>query len=204
MRMRNTFVTVVVVACLGGLPAIAASPQQSLPPRQQPDEAAPASGSVQLSATDRMFLDEAIRGGIAEVNEMRLTQLRAGNPELRKGAEAMEREHVAANRELRRIAAVHGMEPPVEPPDARSQFYARLQDLEGASYDAAFVPAAREAHGKSIAAYEKASAQSSNADIQKFATETLPTLRAHFAMLNGMDVANRTSVSPRPAATPGE
>lgn len=190
---RSTIMLLAFVVSASGF-AASTSPQQALPPRQQPDEQPQPTGSVQLSASDRMFLEDAIRGGIAEVNEMRLTQVRAGNPELRKAAEAMEREHVAANRELRRIAAVHGMEAPIEPPEARSQLYARLQDLEGASYDAVFVPAARDAHGKSILLYEKASAQSSNADVKKFATETLPTLRAHFAMLNGMNAATRSRI----------
>lgn len=141
--------------------------------------AASAEGNVQLSMSDRVFIEEALRNGLAEVNDSRLAQVRSQNEAIRSKAEDIESGYAASNRSLKRIAALHGMDVPIEPSSDRRERYAKLQDLKGAEFDAQYLTSALALQERHIALFERAAGTTDNAEVQQFVRETLPVLKAN-------------------------
>ena len=139
-----------------------------------------------LSADDKSFVETALKGGIAEVQEVELAQKKAANPQLRKAAAQLEKEHQALNKELGRIGTQYGVTLPRAPGADRQQLYAKLEKLADEQFDQQFLKAGTEAHRKTIALFERTQSNSSNPDIKALASDTLPTLRKHLAMLEDL------------------
>lgn len=142
--------------------------------------------AVMLSADDKTFIETALKGGIAEVQEVELAQKKAANPQLRTAAAQLEKEHKALNTELSRIGTQYGVALPKEPSAERKALYDKLQKLEGEQFDAQFLKAGSEAHQKTIALFESTQANSTNPEIKALAGNTLPTLKKHLSMLKGL------------------
>ncbi len=139
-----------------------------------------------LSPDDKTFIETALKGGIAEVQEVGLAQKKAANPQLRTAAAQLEKEHQSLNAELSRIGTQYGVALPKEPSPERKELYGKLQKLEGEQFDAQFLKAGSEAHQKTIALFERTQASSANPEIKALAGDTLPTLKKHLSMLKDL------------------
>lgn len=148
-----------------------------------------------LSPDDKTFIQNALQGGIAEVQEVELAQKKAAAPELRTAAEQLEQEHKALNTELSRIGTQYGMTLPKEPSAERQALYDKLQKLSGEQFDAQFLKAGTEAHKKTIALFERTQSTSANPDVKALTRDTLPTLKKHLSMLEGLQAGKTATHS---------
>lgn len=182
-----------LLATVAGLSAVAGDGDATLrePPKADEAQAPSATGeqrtaAATLSADDKSFIDTALKGGIAEVKEVELAQKKAGDPQLRKAAAHLEKDHKALNAELERIGAQYGLPLPSEPGADRKALYQKLEKLSGEQFDAQFLKAATAAHRKGIALFERTKSNSANPEIRSLANQTLPTLKKHLAMLEDL------------------
>lgn len=187
------FAIALLLGTVAGLSALAGDDEAALrePPKAGAAQAPAAAGEQQvaaatLSADDKAFIDTALKGGIAEVKEVELAQKKAGDPQLRKAAAHLEKDHKALNAELERIGSQYGVALPNEPSPERKALYQKLEKLSGEQFDAQFLKAGTEAHKKTIALFERTQSNSNNQDIKGLASETLPTLKKHLAMLEDL------------------
>ena len=187
------FAIALLVGTVAGLSAVAGDDDATT--REPPPAAAtptPEAANEQrtatatLSADDKSFVETALKGGIAEVQEVELAQKKAANSALRKAAAQLEKDHKALNKELGRVGTQYGVTLPREPGADRQQLYAKLEKLSGEQFDQQFLQAATEAHRKGIALFERTESNSSNPDIKALAGDTLPKLRKHLAMLEDL------------------
>jgi putative membrane protein len=88
-------------------------------------------------------------------------------------------DHGKANSELKEVAASAGISLPADMTSEHKSHVNQLQNQKGAAFDRAYVQQMLKHHQKDVAEFEKASQSVTNADIKKFATGTLPTLREH-------------------------
>jgi putative membrane protein len=187
------FAIALLLGTVAGLSAVAgdgAATTRDPPPAAAmptPDTASDQrTATAALSADDKSFVETALKGGIAEVQEVELAQKKAANPELRKAAAQLEKEHEALNKELGRVGTQYGVTLPRAPGADRQQLYAKLEKLAGEEFDQQFLQAGTEAHRKTIALFERTRSNSSNPDIKALASDTLPKLRKHLAMLENL------------------
>src|SRR3954465_15183313 len=75
-----------------------------------------------LAGTDTQFLAKAIQDGMAEVDMGKTAEKKASNPEVKKFAERMVKDHTAAGKKLQALAKEHKIEadgtygtPPLQP-----------------------------------------------------------------------------------------
>jgi putative membrane protein len=190
-----------LLATVAGLSAVAGDDDATVrePPKAAEAQAPAPTGeqrtaAARLSADDKSFIDTALKGGIAEVKEVELAQKKAGDPQLRKAAARLEKDHKALNAELERIGAQYGVPLPSEPGPDRKALYQKLEKLSGEQFDAQFLKAATEAHRKGIALFERTQSNSANPEIKSLASQTLPTLKKHLAMLE--DLQGREQAAP--------
>lgn len=146
-----------------------------------------AGGMATLSVADRRFVQDAFQNGLAEIEGARLAISRTQDEKLRDTARQLIRDHEQANDKLRSLATTEGVSLPDKPKPEQVKQSEALKALPNDQFDAAYIKHASDAHKKSIALFERTARESGNSRIKNFATETLPTLRHHLEMLQGLN-----------------
>ena len=191
--IRYTVAAVIAVLMTGAVPV-----------RAQEGHAQDAK-TVKLDA-DRTFLMTAAQGANAEVVLASLAAGKAASDHVKRLAPLIEREHLANNKELKALTDAKNIIVPTTLDAEHQQLFDRLDKLEGASFDRAYVAAMVDGHKKMIALFEQASV-SKDPQIKAYAEKTLPALREHLkqsqqaqATVGGATSTSGTSPSSTPPA----
>ena len=142
------------------------------------------------------FFTHAAQDGEAEVQLAELAQQKAADTKVKEYAARLQKDHSNANAELRAIVAKKGLTVPGGP-GPHAAMKAKLEKMEGANFDQAYMKAMVDDHTKAVREFEMAS-KSSDEDVKAFATKTLPTLREHLRM--AQDISKTVGSSMRPTS----
>jgi putative membrane protein len=180
---------VIVTVMLAAIPSPAsatpddkkATASQADRPAQSQSQSAERSRTVSgnVSSMDRQFAQKAASAGMMEVELGKIAQQNAASADVKAFGERMVTDHGKANSELKEVAASAGISLPADMTSEHKSHVNQLQNQKGAAFDRAYVQQMLKHHQKDVAEFEKASQSVTNADIKKFATGTLPTLREH-------------------------
>jgi putative membrane protein len=161
-----------------------------------------------LSQADHSFITKAAGAGLAEVSEAKIAVKNASSPDVRQFAQQMIADHSNVNRQLKRIAIAEGIKIPSRPGPADRAAAGRLSRLSGADFDIAYVADQVNAHQDAVELFSQERQMGSDARLKAFATQTLPTLQNHLAMVNQLagNAANQrpSASSMAPPATGGQ
>jgi putative membrane protein len=121
---------------------------------------------------------------VAEINleEIKLGQLakQMGRTErVKELGQMMDEAHSKCMSSLATLAAAKSITIPTTPTDNTLSAYKDLNNKSGADFDLAYCDMMVAGHKGAIVMFEKASAESTDADIRQWASETLPELRKH-------------------------
>lgn len=141
------------------------------------------SASQSSPISDQEFFTKASSDGASEVQMGQLAEQKASSPKTKALAQQLVKDHTAANKQLAALAARKHANVVLQPPP--SDMMDKLQSLSGSDFDKAYVTAMVGGHEKAIALFDDA-AHSSDADVQAFASKTLPTLKHHLAMAQAL------------------
>ena len=178
--------------------AIMAGQQPQTPPRATPETPppapAPATGTSQAhtdhaagaTGADATFVKKAADGGMAEVALAKLAQEKASNADVKSFAATLEKDHTAANDELKEVASKKNITLPASPSKNHQALHDKLAKLSGAEFDKAYVSAMLEDHQKDVREFARVSSASGDADVKAFATKTLPTLKDHLKQVQDL------------------
>ena len=103
-------------------------------------------GNTAAGAGDRAFVEDTTEAGMAEVELGRIASERASNPEVKRFAEMMIRDHTKAGEELKRIATAHSIPMPAGVDDEHRELMGRLMQLRGAEFDREYMKTMVESH----------------------------------------------------------
>lgn len=139
-----------------------------------------AQGAPLIDKGDASFLKQAAEHGHAEVETSRLALQRAQTPEVKAFAKQMVDDHTRAGRELAKLAAAKGVEIPGEPSTMQQAKIKLLGRIEGRNFDTQYADDyGVKAHESTVMLFEKAEADTKDADIKAWIVQTLPVLRQH-------------------------
>jgi putative membrane protein len=141
----------------------------------------------QLSNSDYKFAVAATRANTSEVDLGQLAAQKATDPAVRQFAERMVRDHSKANQQLSQILSQKGVTVPTETSSSEQREVDRLQKLNGAEFDKAYIEHMIRDHKKDVKEFEKASQKSEDGDIKAFAANTLPVLQDHLKMAQDLE-----------------
>ena len=128
----------------------------------------------------KTFFTHMAQDGEAEVQLGELAQQKAADMKVKDFGARMQKDHSAANAELRAIAAKTNLTIAGGPgPHAATK--AKLEKLEGTAFDQVYMKAMVDGHTKAVRELEMAT-KSPDEDVKAFATKTLPTVREHLQM----------------------
>ena len=186
-------------------PSAASSPHQRDSTSQGAQEASPTSGAEPSSAatphqrevtsgnkmmksvTPESFASQAAIIGKAEIELGQLAMKNTQDAQVRSYAERMVKDHSAADKKLKAIAAKENLQLPQSLDQEHEALKTKLQGLKGEDFDRAYVQAMAKGHDKAVALFESASQQSQMPeDLKQFAASTLPTLEQHKDMAHSL------------------
>jgi putative membrane protein len=130
-------------------------------------------------SADSAFFKHAAEGGIAEVEAGQLAQDKGNTQAVKDFGAMMVKDHSAANDKLKGIAAGENITLPTSSSASQMASKAKLEVLTGDTFDKSYIKGQVKAHEHTVALFKKEIASGTDAQAKAFATETLPTVRAH-------------------------
>lgn len=124
------------------------------------------------------FVPMATSTNLFEIESSRLALERARNPQVRRFAQQMIRDHNVATRRMTAVVTSSGLPMPAPAMTARHQ--AMLASVQGAAdFDGAYMGAQVMAHQESIALFTSYGSNGDVPQLAAFARQTLPNLQRH-------------------------
>lgn len=193
-KMTSLLRTASCAALLAGLAAAPAAAQYGNPAGMTPGVAQQEPGVPapdQPNATDRLFSRLATAGGLAEVELGRLAEQKGGSDEVTAFGQRMVADHAKANERLAAVAGEAGIPLPDAPNPEHKALRERLEQLSGRDFDLAYMGGQVRDHIRTaqLLAWEIGSGQ--DADIQRFAVDTLPAVQEHLRIAQDLLVRLR-------------
>jgi putative membrane protein len=131
---------------------------------------------------DQHFAMEAAQGGMAEVQLGNLAKDHASGDAVKQFGQKMVDDHSKANDQLKSVASQSGVTLPTDIGAKHQAELDRLSKLNGAAFDRAYMQLMVRDHRKDVADFQKEANSGKDANLKKFASETLPTLQMHLQM----------------------
>lgn len=139
------------------------------------------------SVTPESFASQAAIISKAEIELGQIALKNTQDDDVRTYAERMVKDHTAADKKLKAIAAKENLQLPQSLDQEHESLKTKLQSLKGEDFDRAYVKAMASGHDKAVALFESASQQPQMpGELKQFAASTLPTLEQHKEMAHSL------------------
>jgi putative membrane protein len=138
--------------------------------------------SSKLSSPDSAFIKEAAQGGMLEVELGKAAQDKASNDKVKDFGKRMEQDHSKANDELKKIASDKGVQLSSDLDKKHKSTMDKLTKLSGAEFDRQYMRDMVSDHKEDIKKFQNEADKGKDADVKKFASQTLPTLKEHLQL----------------------
>ena len=155
---------------------------QSSAPAQPATKDKPAASKTdngKLASSDRKFVTEALKGGMAEVELGKLASEKASTDAVKQFGQRMVDDHGKAGEELKKIAQDKGVTPPAELDGKHKRLHERLSKLSGAEFDRAYMEEMVKDHRNDVKEFQREAGRAKDPDVKSYASKTLPTLQEH-------------------------
>jgi putative membrane protein len=152
-------------------------PTETPSPSQPTSPAQPAGASKTMS--DQTFVQKASAAGLAEVADAQKAGQMATRDDVRRAAQQLLTDHQAANAKLKTLAERKNL------PLSTSPAPAPPAPTAG-DFDSQYIAAQIKAHQAAVALFKSEVDGGRDNDLKAFATETLPTLEKHLAMMESL------------------
>ncbi|HLJ64579.1 MAG TPA: DUF4142 domain-containing protein, partial [Stellaceae bacterium] len=128
------------------------------------------------------FVDKLARDGQSEVEVGQLAQQKASSPAVKSFAQRLVSDHEKANQQLMSIAGKEGIAVPSTDKPENDPMRTKLEGLQGAEFDRAFVEAQIADHKKDIQYLEREEKEVKDPALASFIRQTLPVMESHLKM----------------------
>ena len=135
--------------------------------------------AVLADSPDAAFYKHAAEGGMFEVEAGMMAQDKGSSQAVKDFGAMMVKDHGAANDKLKALAASKNVSLPTTDSVGQVATKGKLDVLSGDTFDKSYIKSQVSAHRQTIALFKKEVANGQDPDAKSFATDTLPTLRAH-------------------------
>ena len=125
------------------------------------------------------FLKKATNSGMAEVQLAKLAQQKATIDAVKNFAAMLERDHSAANQQVKSLADQRHVDVPATISDDKQKMYTDMQKKSGKAFDKEYISMMVKSPNDGISLFENTRSNASDIDVKNFADKTLPTLKMH-------------------------
>jgi putative membrane protein len=133
--------------------------------------------------TDSSFVRQAAVSDIYEIQASQLAQTKATSADVKSFASRMIADHTKTSDQLKSIvSSKSGLTVPKMLDARHKTLLSRLRSASGASFDSLYAQQQLQAHQQAVMLFTAESQNGKDADLKRFATDTLPTLQQHLSM----------------------
>ena len=125
------------------------------------------------------FLKKVANAGMAEVQLAKLAQQKATMDAVKNFAAMLERDHSAANQQVKTLADQRNVALPAAISDDKQKMYTDMEKMTGKAFDKEYISMMIKAHNDGISLFEDTRSNASDIDVKNFADKTLPALKMH-------------------------
>jgi putative membrane protein len=146
------------------------------------DAGNPANKSPSGMPIDANFMKALAVGGVAELEAGKLATQRGTRSEVKTFATQMVNDHSANNDKLKALAKDRGVELPAQLDAEHAADKAKLETLNGTAFDVEYIRGQIKDHQKAVQLLQHQINAGQDANVRRFAQETLPTVQHHLEM----------------------
>jgi putative membrane protein len=144
--------------------------------------------AADISMSDKRFLKNAAEAGNFEVEGSKLALKKSKDAEILKFAKMMTEDHTQASAKLKDLATKRKVELPKEPSLLQQAKIKYLETRDGVKFDKSYANhIGVSAHEQAVKLFEDAAEDADDADIKKFAADTLTVLKKHLEEAKRID-----------------
>ena len=132
-----------------------------------------------LSAPEKVFVEKAAKGNLAEVELGKLASQKSNNAQVKAFGQQMITDHSKANDSLKPIADSAHVPWPAQLTGESKTVYDRLSKLSGSQFDKLYVQTMAQDHQKDAAEYRTESTRVKDSQLKTYITQTLPVVEQH-------------------------
>jgi len=207
-QMRTSLATFAGSVLLCGAAAFAQAPgsmqQPGMPPgsqqtqpgmnpiNQNPDMNAP---NGQTTPGDRLFVEDALKGGMAEVQLGQLALQKSNNADTKQFAQKMVDDHTKLGDQMKGVAQQIGVKVPDGPSKKDKATIAKLQALNGDDFDKAYVKDMIKDHKTDLTDFKTEAANGSNPAVKDAASQGSQVISQHLQMIQQIAQKNNMMAS---------
>jgi putative membrane protein len=134
------------------------------------------------AAADSVWIRQAIRSNFTEVGLGRLADSRAESEQVKDFAERMVSDHNDMNERWADLAKDHDMKVGIEFGTDGQQAIDRLEDLDDAEFDRAYMTEMIRRHEQDLAAFERMATSARSSEVRELANSGAASIREHLAL----------------------
>lgn len=139
---------------------------------------------------DATFAKKAAQGNMAEVALGKVAQQNAQSDDVKKFGQRMVDDHSKAEQDLEGVASKANITLPTDVNAQQKAEQQRLEKLNGAAFDRAYMAMMVKDHTKDVAEFKKeANSTRADSDLKDYAKRTYPTLEDHLTNAKAVDNA---------------
>jgi putative membrane protein len=139
------------------------------------------------SPQDRVFLKDALEGGMAEVQLGHLALQKSSNADVKQFAQRMVDDHTKMGDQLKPIAQQVGVKIPDGPSKKDKTTIAKLQGLNGGDFDKAYMKDMVKDHKTDLSDFRSEADQGSNLAVKNAASQGAGIINQHLQMAEQID-----------------
>jgi putative membrane protein len=216
MRIHTTHALLGGLAAIAAMAALNASAQSSgRQPSTTQSPSTPPSGtqapssqsshglsSGTRSSEDSRFLEEAIRGNLAEVQMGQLAKERSQNKDVRDYGQMLIDDHSKGNEKAMAAAKSMNVPVPTEPSAKQKQQHDMMAKLSGSQFDTMFMSHMVQDHEEDIGKYNAQAQSGDSSKATDYAKDSLSVLHSHLSKAQSIEskLSDRTSSNDSPRA----
>ncbi len=188
MKRSHKFVITCMTVCLAGAVTLRAEDrlnkdEKSQTSRETERETQYGAGK---QTSDIRFLEDAAKGGIAEVKVAELGTQKAQSESVKQFAQKLQTDHQKANEKIQDLCNQKSVTKATDIEQEHQKTIDHLSSLSGEEFDKMFIEHMVKDHKKDIKKFEKESERGEDPAIRSFASEILPTLKEHLRIAQAL------------------
>jgi len=185
-QVRGGLVALTCVALLSAAPVKAQQNPGSMHPanpQDMPTPGAPMTGNtVVTQSNDKMFIRNALQGGMAEVELGKLALQKSSNDDVKQFAQRMVDDHTKLSDLLKPIADQMQIKVPDSPSRKDKKAMTKLQALSGDAFDKAYMKDQVKDHEKDQKEFKQEASSATDPQLKQVATQGEQIITEHLQM----------------------
>ncbi len=146
--------------------------------------AARSQSGTDASMSDKHFVSEAIKGGLAEVQMGQLAQQKSSSDDVKNFGRKMVEDHTKLTEQMTRVASQIQVASPKTPTTMQQLEIRKLKGLSGDSFDQEYIKAMVKDHEADLKDFKKEAASRDSAIVKSAAQKGADVVNQHLSMIH--------------------